>query len=99
MDMFIIAGPVSPWDQEYEEEIILRSGAGTLAPSPSGAWYRHTRGDMSKVQAWFDKGYRVRRVKVRLMDDVRAEEKRSERMSRIIKKAVSRGALRSHPRG
>jgi len=66
MKMFIIVPPLSPWDKP-RDEIMLRTGASTLSPTEAGAWRVHTRGDMSKVQAWFDRGYRVREVDVRFV--------------------------------
>lgn len=65
MKMFIIVPPLNPWDKPADE-IMLRMGASTLSPTEAGAWRVHTRGDMSKVQAWFDKGYRVREVDITL---------------------------------
>ena len=66
MKMFIIVPPLNPWDKP-KDEIMLRMGGSTLSPTEAGAWKMHTRGDMSKVQAWFDRGYRVREVDVRFV--------------------------------
>ena len=62
MEMFIIAPPLNPWDKPADE-IAIRMGASAAATAGE-AWRRHTRGDMSKVQFWFDRGYRVRQVDV-----------------------------------
>lgn len=71
-EMFMIVPPVAPWDKPNAEKIMLDIGAATLAAGPGAAWFRHTRGDMSKVQAWFDRGYRLRRVAVTLLEEVAA---------------------------
>lgn len=59
---YIIIGP-------WEERIALTMGLQSVAASPTGAWARHTQGKMDKVQAWFDKGYRLRRVNIELIDE------------------------------
>jgi hypothetical protein len=66
-EMFMIVPPVATWDKPNAEKIMLDMGAPTLSAGPGAAWFRHTRGDMSKVQAWFDRGYRLRRVRVELL--------------------------------
>lgn len=65
MEMYIIVPPLNPWDKPADE-IMIRMGASTLSATAGEAWRRHTRGDMAKVQFWFDRGYRVRRVDVAL---------------------------------
>lgn len=51
-------------DQMFEFSVPM-----SLAKTPAGAWAKHTRGDLSKVQYWFDKGYRLRRCNIELLDD------------------------------
>jgi hypothetical protein len=68
-EMFMIVPPLNPWDKPADE-IMLRMGASTLGKTAAAAWAAHTRGDLSKVQAWFDRGYRVRRVDVVLKEEV-----------------------------
>jgi hypothetical protein len=70
--MFMIVPPLNPWDKPADE-IMLSMGASTLGKTAAAAWAAHARGDMSKVQAWFDRGYRVRRVGVVLKEEVEAE--------------------------
>lgn len=69
MIKYFIAPPLSPWDREHEEKILLSAAEGSLASNPGMAWYRHTRGKMEQVQHWHDRGYRLRRVEVQLLVD------------------------------
>lgn len=62
MEGYIILGP-------WEEKVAFAMGLQSVAASPTGAWARHTQGKMDKVQAWFDKGYRLRRVKIELINE------------------------------
>lgn len=66
MEMFIIVPPLNPWDKPANE-IMLRMGRGSIATTAGEAWRRHTRGDMSKIQHWHDRGYRLRRICVELL--------------------------------
>jgi hypothetical protein len=66
--MYMIAMPLNPWDKP-KEEITLILGASSIGKSPVDAWYKHTRGDLSKVQAWFDKGYRLKKINVELINE------------------------------
>lgn len=72
--MFMIVPPISPWDRCHEEQIMLHMGASTLSKTAGEAWSRHTRQDMSKVQHWHDRGYRLRRVRVELLDEAEVDE-------------------------
>lgn len=62
IDGYIILGP-------WEERVAFTMGLTSVAASPTGAWARHTRGQMDKVQAWFDRGYRLRRVNIELIEE------------------------------
>lgn len=66
--MFIIVPPLNEWDKTAEA-IMLDMGLATIGKTAGEAWHRHTRGDMSKVQAWHDRGYRLRRVEVTLLPE------------------------------
>lgn len=71
---YIIVPPVSPWDKKIETRIQLDIGLSTMSRTAGRAWFKQTRGDMSNVQAWFDRGYRVRRVKVELLPESETPE-------------------------
>jgi hypothetical protein len=60
---YIILGP---WE---DERIKLTMGLSTISAGAGEAWRKHTRNDMSKVQAWFDKGYRLRKVNIELINE------------------------------
>lgn len=68
-EYFIITTPVSLWDKKNEELIQLDLGISSMSRTAGGAWHKHTRGDMSKVQHWHDRGYRLRRVSVSLIEE------------------------------
>lgn len=66
MEAFIIVPPLNPWDKPADQ-IMLEMGMSTMSRTAGEAWRKHTRGDMSKVQHWHDRGYRLRRVRVDLL--------------------------------
>lgn len=68
-EYFIITGPVSQWDKKNEERIQLDMGISSMSKTAGAAWYKQTRGQMEKVQYWFDRGYRLRRVRVELIEE------------------------------
>lgn len=68
MEAFIIAPPLNPWD-EPADQIMIEMGMSTMSRTAGDAWRKHTRGDMSKVQHWHDRGYRLRRVHVALVEE------------------------------
>lgn len=92
MQMFMVVPPINEWDKANEESILLGMGASTLSASPVGAWRSHTRGRIDQVQAWFDKGYRLRRVNVTMI------EEKSEPLSPEILEAM-RKYIAEHERG
>lgn len=67
-EMFMVVPPLNPWDKPADK-IMIHMGASTLSRTAGEAWTRHTRGEPSKVQYWFDRGYRLRRVTVELIDE------------------------------
>jgi hypothetical protein len=69
VEMFMIVPPLNPWDKPADV-VMVHMGADTLSRTAGEAWRRHTRGDMSKVQAWFDRGYRLRRVEVTIKEEI-----------------------------
>lgn len=71
LEMFMIVPPLNPWDKP-KGDIMLRSGLHSIGITAGAAWHQHTQGDMSKVQAWFDRGYRLRRVRVELLPETDA---------------------------
>jgi hypothetical protein len=68
-ELFMIVPPLNPWDKPHAETIYFELGLMTIAKTAGEAWYKHTRGDMGKVQAWFDRGYRLRRVRCELVEE------------------------------
>lgn len=71
MDAFIIVPPLNAWDKPADL-IMLEMGMHTMGRTAGEAWRKHTHGDMSKVQHWHDRGYRLRRVKVELVPEIEA---------------------------
>lgn len=69
MECFMIVPPVNAWDKPNEEKILLHMGLGTIGRTAGEAWSRKTGGDLSKVQAWHDKGYRLRRINIELIEE------------------------------
>lgn len=69
MECFIIVPPLSPWDKPADQ-IMLEMGMSTIGKTAGEAWRKHTRGDMSQVQYWHDRGYRLRRVSVNLLPEI-----------------------------
>lgn len=66
MEAFIIVPPINPWDKPADQ-IMLEMGMSTMSRTAGEAWRKHTSGDLSKVQFWHDRGYRLRRVRVDLL--------------------------------
>lgn len=66
MEMFMIVPPLNDWDKPADE-IALRMGSSSIRPTAAAAWAVRTAGRSEKIQAWFDRGYRVRRVSVQLI--------------------------------
>lgn len=66
-ELFMIVPPIDYWDKKLEEEIYFDVGLMTIAKTAGEAWRKQTRGDMSKVQFWHDRGYRLKRLKVELI--------------------------------
>lgn len=67
-EMFMIVPPTNPWDKPTAETLVWL-GHGTLGVTAAEAWRKQTRGQMDRVQQWFDRGYRVRRVEVTLLPE------------------------------
>jgi hypothetical protein len=65
-EMFMIVPPLNKWD---DERTALNLGISTIGKTAGEAWRRHTQGNPDKVQAWFDRGYRLRRVEVKLLPE------------------------------
>lgn len=57
---------VGPWE---DPNVKLSMGLSTISKGPAEAWRKHTQGQMDKVQAWFNKGYRLRRVMIKLIKE------------------------------
>jgi len=68
-ELFMIVPPLNPWDKKHEEDIYFDLGLMTIAKTAGEAWRKHTRGDMSKVQFWHDRGYRLRRLKAEIIKE------------------------------
>ena len=65
-EMFMIVPPLNKWD---DERAALDLGISTIGKTAGEAWHRHTQGNPNRVQAWFDRGYRLRRVEVTLLPE------------------------------
>jgi len=68
-ELFMIVPPLNPWDKPYAEDIYFDLGLMTIAKTAGEAWRRQTRGDMSKVQFWHDRGYRLKRVQCAFIEE------------------------------
>lgn len=66
--MYIIVPPLNPRD-EPADKIMIHIGCSTISRTAGEAWQKQTRGNPDKVQAWFDRGYRLRRVSVELIEE------------------------------
>lgn len=65
----MIVPPLNPWDKKHEEDIYFDVSLMTIAKTAGEAWRKQTRGDMSKVRFWHDRGYRLRRTKVEFIKE------------------------------
>lgn len=72
MQMYMIVPPLNPWEKPADQ-IMIKMGVSTISSTAGEAWRKHTRGDMSKVQHWFNRGYRLRRVNVELLPEGASE--------------------------
>lgn len=75
---YAIVPPISPWDEPHRAEIEIDHARRTIGKTPGEAWSIHClRGvdnidahEMSRrVQHWHDRGYRLRRVRVELIEE------------------------------
>jgi len=71
LDGYVIVPPLNPWDKK---EHWLDFGYKTFATTPYEAWYRFTgyTDDLdrsTKIQRWFDKGYRVKSATLEIHDE------------------------------
>ena len=60
---------LSPFFAYKDAEEHLKWSLGTIGATAGEAWYKQTRGRMDTVQAWFDKGYRLRKVNIELIEE------------------------------
>lgn len=64
---------LGPWP---DEKIQMAMGLSSIAKTAGDSWRRHTQGKPENIQAWFDKGYRLRRVKIELLEEPSDEDSR-----------------------
>ena len=75
LDGFVIVSPVNAWNEKNKEKIWLEMGYGSFEKTEAYAWNRFMNlipGDPDrprKVQYWHDKGYRVKRATLEIIDD------------------------------
>lgn len=75
---YAIIPPVSPWDEKHRELICMDLVFGTLGRTPAESWRRlcirpeHDPVDAleltRRVRAWYNRGYRLQRVTLKLID-------------------------------
>ena len=71
LDGYVIVPPLNPWDSK---EHWLEVGHTSFGKTPYEAWYRFTGypDDLdrsTKIQRWFDKGYRVKQATLEIHDE------------------------------
>lgn len=75
---YCIVGPVSPWDKKHRDAIELDHAMQTIAITPGDAWRKECRmaenhfdaGELSHhIQYLHDRGYRLREVELKLMEE------------------------------
>jgi hypothetical protein len=65
IDGFVIVPPLNPWDKN-NKDIVPHMSYDTFGLTATEAWARHAQAQPSeddfsrRVQAWHDKGYRLR---------------------------------------
>lgn len=75
LDGYVIVPPLSPWDEKHRDLIITQMSYQTFGMNAAEAWLRFTgyaHNDINrpiKIQRWHDKGYRVKRAKLEIIDD------------------------------
>jgi len=74
---YAIVPPISPWDEKHREEIEMDTAIRTIEYNPGAAWRIHCErgkgtlehGELSsRIQHWYDRGYRLRKVRVEFVD-------------------------------
>lgn len=65
----MIVPPINPWESRQAETIYFDLALMTIAKTADKAWRKQTRDDMSKVQYWHDRGYRLKRVRCELIEE------------------------------
>lgn len=76
MEGYVIVPTVNPWDEKNRDKIWLDTAYSTFHPSSTHVWNRFTDmvdlhpGERAKrVQYWFDRGYRVKKATLEIIDD------------------------------
>lgn len=75
---YAIIPPISPWDEKHREEIQMDSARRTIGATPGEAWSIHCQRGVDRldhqefgqrVQHWHDRGYRLVRVSLSIVED------------------------------
>ena len=75
MDGYVIVPPINKWDEKHRELIITHSSYNTFGKNAVEAWLRFTGHHYAdpdrsaKIQYWHDKGYRVKKATLEIIDD------------------------------
>jgi len=75
LDGYVIVPPLSKWEVQHADKIIPEMSYNTFDNTTAGAWEKHTNTfrndhDFSKrVQAWHDRGYRLKKATLTIHDE------------------------------
>jgi hypothetical protein len=70
LEGYVIVPPVSSWDKTHEHKIIPEMSYSTFHVTAAGSWALHCQVSIihldfsEKVQAWHDRGYRLKKAKL-----------------------------------
>lgn len=72
---YVIIPPISTWDEKHRDAIIPEMSYSTFGKTPTEAWVKMLRtvysdADLSvKIQRAFDKGYRLKKAKMIVLEN------------------------------
>ena len=75
MQGYVIVPPVNQWDNR--EVVLPKMSYFTFGKTATEAWLRHcqdTRYDSLTVNRWIDRGYRLRRAVIEVLEEVADED-------------------------
>jgi hypothetical protein len=70
LEGYVIVPPLSPWDEKHASKIIPDLAYRSFHITSAGAWSQHCQTAVTdlnfskKVQAWHDRGYRLKKARL-----------------------------------